>query len=444
MTMIQLSDHFTYNKLIRFTLPSIAMMIFTSVYVVVDGLFVSNWVGKTPFAALNLIWPVIQALGAIGFMIGTGGSALVAKLLGEGRKEEANSVFSLLIYFAFVLAVALAALALFYLRPIAVFFGAEGEMLEYCLRYGRILAVFSVVALLQNMFPSFLVAAERPKLGLYITLIAGCTNIVLDALFVAVLGWGLAGAAFATGISQLVGGAVPLLYFIRATESPLRLGRAKWNGAALLKACSNGASEMMTNLSMSLVSILYNFQLMRLAGEDGVAAYGVLMYLSFVFIAVFLGYTVGSAPIVSFHYGAQNDAELQNMLRKSLMLVGISGLMMVGGSLALAQPLSAVFVGYDKPLLEMTVRGMRLYSFSFIFTGFNILGSAFFTALNNGFISALISFLRTLVFQVVAVIWLPLRFGLDGVWLALIAAEAAAVLVVAACFIGLRKRYRYW
>jgi len=442
--MIQLSDHFTYNKLIRFTLPSIAMMIFTSVYVVVDGLFVSNWVGKTPFAALNLIWPVIQALGAIGFMLGTGGSALVAKLLGEGRQEKANSVFSLIIYFAFGSGVLLALLAVLFMRPIAVHLGAEGEMLRHCLIYGRILAVFSVVALLQYMFPSFLVAAERPKLGFYITVAAGITNMLLDALFIAVLGWGLAGAALATGLGQLVGGVIPLCYFLRVKESPLRLGRAEWDGAALLKACSNGASEMMTNLSMSVVSILYNFQLMRLVGEDGVSAYGVLMYVSGIFICLFLGYTVGSSPIVSFHYGAQNDAELQNMLRKSLMLVGISGLMMVGGSLALARPLSAVFVGYDKPLLEMTVRGMRLYSFSFIFTGFNILGSAFFTALNNGFISALISFLRTLVFQVVAVIWLPLRFGLDGVWLALIAAEAAAVLVVAACFIGLRKRYRYW
>jgi len=440
---IQLSDHFTYKRLLRFVLPSVVMLIFTSIYGVVDGLFVSNYVGKIPFAALNLIFPALQALGALGFMLGTGGSALVAKLLGEGKHQKANEVFSLLTYVTLGLGLAVSVLGMIFLRPLALLLGATEEMLPYCVLYGRILLAANTCFMLQVQFQSFMVTAEKPGLGLVITTAAGVTNMVLDWLFIAVFGWGLAGAAAATALSQAVGGLSPLFYFIWTRKSPLRLGKARLDGQALKHTCLNGSSEMLTNLSMSLVSMLYNFQLLRFAGEDGVAAYGVLMYLSFVFLAIFIGYSVGSAPIISYHYGAQNHGELQNLTRKSLVILALSALIMTGLGISLAGPLSGIFVGYDAGLLAMTRRAMTIYSLSFLVTGFNIYGSAFFTALNNGPVSAAISFLRTLVFQIIAVFLLPLIWGLDGIWFAVLAAEGAALAVTCWFFVRLKSRYHY-
>ena len=441
--IIQLSDHFTYGRLLRFTLPSIVMMIFTSVYTVVDGIFVSNFVGKTSFAALNLIWPVIQLMGAVGFMLGTGGSALVARLLGEGKQKQANRVFSLLVYTAMVTGAVISFIGVLLLRPIAVALGAEGEMVGLCVLYGRVLLPFTVLFMLQVLFQSFLVVAEQPKLGLAVTIAAGVANMVLDALFVAGFRWGLAGAALATGLSQAVGGVIPLVYFCTGRSGVLRLGRTNFDGAALGKTCANGASEMMSNLSMSVVSILYNFQLMHLAGEDGVAAYGVLMYLNFIFTAVFLGFSVGSTPIVSYHYGAENHGELHSLFRKSQVVTVASGVAMAVTAWGLAAVLAGIFVGYDAALMAMTERGVRIYALSFLPAGLNIFGSAFFTALNNGAVSAAISFLRTLLFQVAAVLVLPLLWGLDGVWLAVIAAEGLALCVTAAFLVKLRTRYHY-
>ena len=440
---IQLSDHFTYGRLLRFTLPSIVMMIFTSVYTVVDGIFVSNFVGKTSFAALNLIWPVIQLMGAMGFLFGTGGSALVARLLGEGKRERANRVFSLLVYTAAVSGIVISAAGILLLRPIAVLLGAEGEMIGLCVLYGRVLLPFTALFMLQVLFQSFLVVAERPKLGLAVTIAAGAANMVLDALFVAGFRWGLAGAALATGLSQTVGGLIPLVYFCSGRSGALRLGRTGFDGGALLRTCANGASEMMSNLSMSVVSILYNFQLLHLAGEDGVAAYGVLMYLNFIFTAVFLGFSVGSAPIVSYHYGAESHGELHSLFRKSLTVTAACGVAMAAAAWLLARVLSGIFVGYDPALMAMTERGVRIYALSFLPAGLNIFGSAFFTALNNGAVSAAISFLRTLLFQVAAVLVLPVFLGLDGVWLAVVAAEGLALCVTAAFLAKLRNRYHY-
>lgn len=440
---IQLSEHFTYRKLLRFTLPSVIMLIFTSIYGVVDGIFVSNFVGKTPFAAVNLIMPVCMLTGSVGFMIGTGGSALVSKLMGEGDRERANRVFSMLIYLSVGLGIVLSVLGIAFLRPISIALGADGEMLEHCVTYGTVLLPATTAFILQSEFQSFLVAAEKPQFGLWMTVAAGMTNIVLDALFVGLFRWGLVGAALATGISQMVGGVIPLLYFVKSKTSPLRLVKTGFDGRALLKTCTNGSSEMMTNLSMSLVNILYNFQLMRFAGENGVAAYGVIMYLNFIFISIFIGYSVGTAPIISFHYGARNHPELKNLLRKSLVLLSICAVGMVTSGVVLAKPLSGIFVGYDGELLTMTQRGMTIYAISFLFAGFNIFGSSFFTALNNGVVSAAISFLRTLLFQVVAVLILPELLGLDGIWLAILAAEGLALAVTAVCVVKLRKTYHY-
>ena len=439
----QLSEHFTYHKLFRFVLPSIVMMIFTSIYGVVDGLFVSNFVGKTPFAALNLIMPLLMILGALGFMIGTGGSAIVSKTLGEGNKKKANQYFSMLVYVTIAGGLALSAVGLIWIRPIAAAMGADAAMIEDCVLYGRILLISLTAFMLQNVFQSFLITAEKPYWGLGITVAAGLTNIILDFLFIAVFRWGLAGAAVATALSQVVGGAIPMFYFARRNNSLLRLTKTGFYGKILFKTCTNGSSELMTNVSMSLVNILYNYQLMNIAGEDGVAAYGVIMYVNFIFAAIFIGYSIGCAPIVGYHYGAGNHEELKNLFRKSIAIVSLLGIVLTVAAAGLSQPLSKIFVGYDPALSQMTSHGFQLYSLSFLAVGVNIFGSGFFTALNNGAVSATISFLRTLVFQVAAILVLPLLLGLDGIWLAVVAAELLALVVTAIFFFTKRKRYHY-
>ncbi|MCM1100692.1 MAG: MATE family efflux transporter [Clostridium sp.] len=440
---IQLSDHFDYGKIIRFTLPSIVMMIFTSIYGVVDGLFVSNFVGKTPFAAVNFIMPFLIILGTVGFMVGTGGSALISKTLGEGKKEKANELFSLLIYIALALGIVIACLSLVILRPVAALLGAKGEMLENCVVYGRIIIIALPAYVLQMCFQSFMVTAEKPKLGLAVTVASGVANMALDALFMGVFQWGLEGAALATAISQTVGGVAPILYFARPNSSLLRLGRTKWDGGALLKTCTNGSSELMSNVSMSLVGMLYNIQLIRYAGEDGVAAYGVLMYVNMIFLAIFIGYAIGTAPVIGYHYGAGNHGELKSLLRKSLVIIGISSLGMLALAEGLGAPLSRIFVGYDPGLLAMTERGFRIFSFSFLFAGVCIFASSFFTALSNGLISALIAFLRTLVFQIAAVMILPLWWQLDGIWVSIVVAEVMACAVSVVFLMLMRRRYHY-
>lgn len=440
---IQLSDHFNYQKILRFTLPSIIMMIFTSIYGVVDGFFVSNFVGKTPFAAVNFIMPFLMILGAVGFMFGTGGSALIAITMGTGDKERANRLFSMLVYVSIVCAVIIGVLGILFIRPVAAWLGAEGVMLDNCVLYGRVILIALPAFILQYEFQSFFVTAEKPQLGLAVTVAAGMTNIILDALFVGLFRWGLVGAAAATAASQAVGGVIPLLYFARPNTSLLRLTGAEFDGGALLKTCTNGSSELMSNISMSVVGMLYNMQLMKYAGEDGVAAYGVLMYVNMIFLAAFIGYSVGMAPVVSYHYGAGNHEELRGLLKKSLVLIGICSLGMLALAEGLARPLSMIFVGYDPQLLELTLRGFFVYSFSFLFAGIAIYGSSFFTALGNGLISALISFLRTLVFQVAAVLIFPVIWGIDGIWFSIVAAEMMAAAVTTLFLVEKRKKYRY-
>ena len=441
--MIQLSDHFDYKRLLRYTLPSIIMLIFTSIYGVVDGFFVSNFAGKTPFAAVNFIMPVLMILGCIGFMFGTGGSALIAKTLGEGKTQKANELFTMIVVISAICGILLGAGGFALLRPIAGLMGAEGELLEGSVLYGRIILPALPFYILQYEFQCLFATAGKPKLGLGITVVAGLTNMVLDALFVAVFSWGLTGAAAATALSQFVGGFIPLLYFSRKNTSLLRFVKYKFDGSALLKTCTNGASELMSNISMSIVSMLYNLQLMKYAGADGIAAYGVLMYVSMIFQAVFLGYSVGTAPIIGYHYGAQNHRELKSLLKKSCTIVGIfSVLMFLAGEL-LGRPLSLLFVGYDAELLEMTIQAFSIFSFSFLFSGLTILGSSFFTALSDGLTSALIAFLRTLVFQIAAVMLLPLIWGLDGIWFSIILAEVMAMLVTVLFLILKRKKYHY-
>lgn len=440
---IQLSDHFTYQRLLRFTFPSIIMMIFTSLYGVVDGIFVSNYAGKTAFAAINLIWPVVMILGALGFMFGTGGSALVAKILGEQDKKHANRVFSAIVYTSALLGILLAVLGLLFIRPIVSLLGATGQLATDTVLYGSVLFFAVVTFILQNEFQSFLVVAEKPKMGLWVTVAAGFTNIVLDFFLIGVLGWGLMGAALATAFSQVVGCVIPLCYFLWNKKGILRLGKPGWYPKELLKSCINGSSEMLSNISLSLVNILYNMQFYKIAGENGLSAYGVMMYINFVFVSAFLGYSMGVAPVISYHYGAKNTPELKNLLRKSMVLLSVCSFAMFISAEVLSVPFSAMFVGFDEVLYRMTCRGFMIYSISFLLSGFNIFASAFFTALNNGMISAILSFFRTLVFPVIAVWICPLFFGLDGLWGAVIGAETLAIFMSISFLLKNRKQYQY-
>ncbi|MBR6632741.1 MAG: MATE family efflux transporter [Clostridia bacterium] len=440
---IKLSEHFDYKKMILFTLPSIAMMVFTSIYGVVDGFFVSNFVGKTPFAAVNFIMPVLMILGTLGFMFGTGGGALIAKTLGEGKNEKANRLFSFFVYVSIVLGIVLAVVSFIFLRPLAELLGAEGQMLDDAVLYGRIILCALPFFILQFEFQSFFIVAEKPQMGLYVTLASGITNMILDALFMAVFRWGIAGASAATALSQVLSGVIPLVYFSRPNTSLLRFVKAGFDSRALTRACVNGSSELMSNISMSLVGMLYNVQLLKYAGENGVAAYGVIMYVNMIFLAIFIGFSTGIAPVVSFHFGAKNNGELKGLLKRSFVIILISSVAMFIFAELLAKPLSAIFVEYDRELFEITVRGFLIYSFSFLFSGIAIFGSAFFTALNDGLTSALISFLRTLLFQIIAIIVFPLIWELDGIWLSVVAAEIMTVMMTLLFLAVKGKKYNY-
>lgn len=440
---IKLSDHFTYSKLLRFVFPSIIMMIFTSIYGVVDGLFVSNFAGKTAFASINLVMPFVMILGGIGFMIGTGGTALVSKVLGEGKKEKANKIFTMMIIFTLLLGTLLSVIGVVSMPWVADFLGATEEMMADCILYGRIVTGFTVAFMLQNVFQSFLIAAEKPKLGLLATVLAGVTNMALDAIFIIVFKWGVAGAAIATGLSQCVGGIFPLIYFSRDNSSLLRLTKTKLEIKPILNACGNGSSELMSNISLSVVSMIYNFQLMKYVGEDGVSAYGVLMYVQFIFVAIYIGYAIGCAPITGYHFGAQNHGELKNMLRKSAFLSAISGVVLTILAIVLSSPLAKLFVGYDEELYELTRHAFSLFAYSFLLAGFNIFTSSFFTALNNGAVSAAISFMRTLIFQTSSVLILPIFLGVDGIWWAITVAEVFAFILSLIFLFAKREKYHY-
>ena len=441
---IQLSDHFDYKKLIRFVMPSVVMMIFTSIYGVVDGLFISNFAGSTAFAAINLVMPFAMVLGGVGFMVGTGGTALVAKTLGEGKRELANQYFTMMVYFTLILGVSLGLFGVIFIRPVSYLLGATEDMIEYCVLYGSIVIGFTPAFMLQNLFQNFLVVAEKPKLGLVATVAAGVTNMALDALFVAAFRWGIVGAAMATGISQLVGGILPLIFFMRKNDSLLCLVPTKLEGKPILKAVTNGSSELMSNISTSIVSMVYNLQLLKYFGENGISAYGVIMYVQFVFIAIYIGYIIGAAPIVGYNYGAKNQGELQNVFGKSIVLMSSSGVILTALALCLAAPLARLFVGYDAELCALTTRAFSLFAPAFLLAGLNIFASGFFTALNNGLISAIISFLRTLIFQLISVLLFPELIGSDSIWWSVAFAEVAAFIISLVFLAANNKRYGYF
>ena len=452
MARIKLSEHFNYGRLLRFVLPSIIMMVFVSIYGIVDGFFVSNFVGEVEFAALNLIFPLIMILGSVGFMLGTGGNAVVSKALGEGDENKANRIFSMLVYTTVVIGVVLSVIGIFIARPVAELFAKneknmspekKAELIENCVLYARTILAVLPAFMLQNAFQGFFVTAEKPRLGLYVTVIAGCGNILFDALFIVVFKWGLFGAAAATALNQVIGGIIPILYFARKNDSLLQLGKTQFNGKIFGKVCVNGLSELMTNISLSVIGIIYNAQLMALVGVDGVSAYGVLQYIGFIFVAVFLGYSVGCAPIIGYHFGAQNNSELKNVFKKSMKIVGIFGVAMTVISVVFAKPLASIFVGYDKELLELTANGIRINALSFLTCGFNIFTSAFFTALGSGGLSLFVSFSRTFFIQAICVLLLPIWWGLNGVWSALVVAESVTLILSIFLLIISRNKYHY-
>ncbi|ENY8386397.1 TPA: MATE family efflux transporter [Clostridioides difficile] len=441
--MIQLSDNFNYKRLLKFTFPTIIMLVISSIYGVVDGYFVSNFVGKTAFTAVNFIMPFLLILGCVGFLFGTGGGALIAKTMGEGKKEEANEQFSLLIVTSAGCGIILAVLGIVTMPWIASAMGADGQLLTDSILYGCVVIIAIPAYILQCEFQCLFATAEKPKLGLYVAIMAGITNIVLDALFITVFKWGLVGAALATAIGQYVGGIIPLLYFSRQNNSLLKFKKPKFDCDVLKKTVANGSSELMTNVSTSVVSMLYNAQLLKYAGEDGVASYGVLLYVALLFQAVFIGYSVGTAPIISYHYGAKNYDELKNVRKRSLIVIICFAVFMFIIGEFLSKPIAFIFVGYDNNLMEMTLRAFMIYSFSFLFSGFGVFGSSFFTALNDGLTSALIAFMRILVFQVVSVLIFPIFWGVNGIWFSIVGAEILATIMTAFFIIKKQKKYHY-
>lgn len=441
---VHLNEHFTYKKLLKATLPSILMMVFTSLYSIVDGLFVSNIVGETAFASLNLFWPICAIIGSLGFMMGAGGAALTAKTLGEGNNEKANKIFSCCVYFTIVLGLALSIIVFFFVEPLAKLLGATEEMLPYCNIYGKILIGAEVAFMLQNLFQNFFIVAEKAGMGFITCIISGVTNMVLDAVFILGFKWGLAGAAVATIIGQIISAVIPIIYFsTKLNKTQIKLVRAGFQGSVILKSCTNGSSELLSNIAASVVSIVYNFKLMQLVGDGGVSAYGIIMYVSYIFVAVFMGYAVGTAPIISYNYGAKNDVELKNVLKKSIIINIIFGVIMFGLSVGLARVFSSIFVGYNPELLNLTTNALRIYSISFVFMGLNIFISSFFTALNNGLISAIISAVRTLVFQIGSVLLLSMLFGVNGIWSAIIVAEFGALIMGIIFLLTNKKKYQY-
>lgn len=440
---IKLSDHFTYSRLLRYALPSVIMMIFTSIYSVVDGLFIANLVGSNALSSINIVMPMIIIVGAFGFMLGTGGSAVVAVKLGQGKPKTANEYFSMIVAVIAAIGIALSAVCIIFIKPICRILGASDILMDDCVTYGVILLIGSAAFMLQTTFQTFFVVAEKPHLGLSLTVISGVANMVLDYVFVYLLRLGVAGAAWATVTGYLIGAVVPLIYFLLPNKSLLRLCRFKFDPRVLLNSSINGSSEMMSNVSMSIITYLYNLQMMQLLGEDGVAAITVIMYVNFIFIAVFIGYSIGTAPIVGYNYGAGKNAELKGVFRKSMLIISVCSVAMTTSAVSLSGILSHLFIGANPELTAMTAHGFRLYALSFPIAGFNIYGSSFFTALCNGKISALISFLRSLILQAIMIILLPMLLGLDGIWLAVVAAELLTVIVTIICFIRCRKKYHY-
>ena len=443
MAKIQLSDHFTYKKLIRYSIPMIGVLILTSIYGVVDGLFISNVEGDIAFSAVNLILPGVMMFSSIGFMMGSGGAAIVSKTLGEGKKEKASQYFSMIVYFLIIIGIVCAILGCILTKQISSLLGASEKMEKYCIEYGRVLFLFLPFMMLQYMFQSFFAVAEKPNVGLLITLCAGITNAIGDYLLIVVFRLGITGAAVASGASMVVGSVPAIIYFAFKKDLKFKLVPTKFDWKALGHTMSNGSSEMVTNISMSFVNMLYNAQLMKYYGENGVSAYGVIMYVGFIFSGCYMGVSQAVAPVVGYNYGASNEEELKNVFKKSLIILAVMAIFLTGSAEALSKPLAYVLFSHNEELLKLTTYAIRLYAIGYTISWINIFGSAFFTGLNNGLVSAIISFGRMLVFQLATIFILPLIFDSTGLWLAMPVSEVFSLIVTVTFFITMRKKYNY-
>lgn len=445
---VSISEHFTYRKIARATIFPIMLMVFISLYSVVDGIFIANCSNNNAFAAVNLIFPLIMIIGSIGFMLGTGGTALVSKYLGEGNKDKANKTFSLIIYTTFVFGVIFSIIGFFLVKPVvnlmaSLSLDSTEEMKEYAVLYGRVMMLGQIAFMMQNVFHSFFMVAEKGKMAFLFTLIAGISNIIFDALFIAVLKMGILGAALGTIIGYVIGGIGPLIYFIFKKDLPIRLCRTNIDFKDLFQAIYNGMSEFISNIAMNLVSVIYNAQLLKAFGVNGISAYGIIMYLSFVFAAIFIGYSIGMAPAVGYNYGAKNNKELRNILRKSMRAMLVLGIAMFTLSVSTAYPFAYLFSRGEKELIDLTVHATLIYSLAYLAFGFSMFSSSFFTALNNGAVSTIISLTRTLVFQIGMILLFPLIFGPNALWWALVVGELLNVVLDSIFLLINKKKYGY-
>lgn len=439
----KISEHFNIKKIIIFTLPSIGMMLISSIYGVVDGFFVSNYIGSNAFAAVNIVWPFEMILGSFGLMIGAGGSALVSKTMGEQKYDLANRYFSMLIIFVIIFGMFISILGIIFNPYIIHLLDLDQETINNCNIYANVLFIFLIFFMLQNIFQSFNIVASKPEMGIITMILSGITNILLDYIFIVILNMGIFGAALATGLSQFAGAIVPFIFFINKNSTLLRIKFVKIDFKIILKTSYNGISEMLSSISFSLVSILYNIILLSYIGINGVNAYGVILYISYIFISIYFGYSMGISPIISYNYGAKNKKELNNIFNISLVLICSVSILLTFIGYIFAKQLSSIFVNYDKELLNLTTHALHINVFSFLFCGYNIFASSLFTALNNGTVSLILSFLRSLIIQVVCILTIPILFGSEGIWFAGVVSDIISLIISIIFIFKYRNKYGY-
>ena len=419
------------------------MMLFTSMYGVVDGLYLSHFSGKEAFAAITLIIPLPLLIGAWAYMIGAGGSAVIAKAIASDRQKDANEYFSFLVLISVLGSILLAGIGEIFLEPCAKLLGANDEMLPFCMTYGRILIAAVPLYVLQNVFQSFLTVAEHPKIGLAINLVSAFLNMALNFVFIRITNEVVTAVALATVVSQFVGGITPFVFFVRSKSTTLRFGRPHMPMSLLGPVFANGVSEFVSEIFHPLASVMYNYKLMELTGLNGVAAYGVLMNVGFLFGSVFLGFAVGSAPLFTYKYEREDHDELHSLFIKSTISVVLMGFLLYGVACMIEGPFAAEFFGGDELLITMTEEAFALHSLSYMVMGLAVFASAFFTAIHDSRVSFLISFLRTLLFEVLAILLLPMLFDLNGVWAASLTSEVLTLLVTVGLLISKKEKYQY-
>lgn len=437
-----IAQKFNVFTLLKFAFPTMVMMVFMSLYTIVDGIFVSRLVGSNALSAVNIVYPVISLLIACGIMLSTGGSAIVARQMGEKREQEARENFSMLAVVSVLTGIVILVLGLMFLEPICRILGGTPVLLEDCKIYLGVLLGFGPLTMLQMLFQTFFVTAGKPGLGLGLTLTGGVVNMVLDYVFMGPMQMGVLGAALATGLGQAIMAVAGVVYFLKV-KGNLYFVKPVFRGNILLQSCGNGSSEMVSNLSTAVVTFLFNITMLKLAGEDGVAAITIVLYGQFLFTALYLGFSMGVAPVVSFNYGNQNHAQLKRIYKICIGFILGSSVFILGIALLFSEPIVGIFTGEENHTYELAVEGFFQFSFNYLFAGINIFASALFTSLSNGKISAIISFCRTFVFITVSIVLLPRVMGITGVWLSVPLAELVTLFISITYLKGQKEVYHY-